>query len=77
MTIKEAIDKVMEERGLTLPLIADILGVTYTGLYLHYTGKAKGKLRMTTVIKFYKSFEIALDPYDAGVIEAIIKAKAK
>lgn len=76
MTFKEAIDHIKEEEQISMPVIAELLGVTYTNVYLRYHGKAKGKLRLTTVLRFYKKFGIVLDPYTEDTLDTIIKARS-
>lgn len=76
MTFKEAVDHIKEKHSINLTVIAELLGLTYTGLYLRYTGKAKGKLRLTTAIKFYKKYGVVIEPYTQELLEDIIKARS-
>lgn len=76
MTFREAIDHVKATKHISLAVIAQLLGVSYTGIFLRYQGKAKGQLRLTTVIKFYKKFDIVLEPYTKEMLDDIIKAKS-
>ena len=47
--IKEHLDKVLEERGMTSRELAEMIGITQANLSILKTGKAKG-LRFSTLI---------------------------
>lgn len=76
MTFKEAIDHIKETHNISMTVIAEILGITYASIYMRYNGKAKGKLRLTTAIKFYKKYGVVIEPYTQEVLEDIIKARS-
>lgn len=76
MTFKEAMDHIKAEKNLSLTVIGELVGVSYVSMYQRYNDKAKGDLRLSTAIKFYKKFGVVIDPYSQETLEDVIKARS-